>query len=556
MRHVREIPSSAAAGMALLFLLSLVPAGARAQQPVRLLPLQAEVALALSAAPPNLRDGAGVWALQSSGWVEVRNSSNGFTCAVNRDHPLARKPTCWDAEGTATILPVVRRWGELLLQGITPDSISRIIARGFRDGTYISPRRPGIAYMLSDSTEQYVYRTGKLAPFPPHVMFYAPNLTNEDIGYNGDFSSGLPFIAYQGPQAYMIMLASPEVSVAAWLKRRRADSLRNAPASSTAAPCRDPAYRQFDFWIGQWDVVNRQRRPQGTEWGITGHATDRVYPVADGCGMVEHWLGTAAQGQVLGYSLRVWNPHKHKWDLVLLWPRPEQPRFFTLEGDFRDGRGDFLRTFTDTAGNPVQVRFSFSDITPNSLRWNDGVSRDRGQTWAGSWIMEFTRRDSLADPLLNGPTQLRDRCTYPEIHGMDAWLGEWQGEAILAAGDTVPARARSYEILNGCGQMDFLTLGEGARAVKVYRVRTFQPDLRRWVEYRLDNRQGIIERLEGSVDGTTALLETTESADSTSRRVRTRWSRIAGDSVEFETAVRSSSGEWAPLWTVTLRRRP
>src|SRR5262249_44708179 len=40
--------------------------------------------------------------------------------------------------------------------------------------------------------------------FPPHVMFYAPNLTNDDIGADG--SPGMPFVAYQGPQGYMIMV--------------------------------------------------------------------------------------------------------------------------------------------------------------------------------------------------------------------------------------------------------------------------------------------------------------------------------------------------------------
>jgi len=42
--------------------------------------------------------------------------------------------------------------------------------------------------------------------FPPHVMFYAPNLTNEDIGSNGKFEPGLPSIAYQGPQGFMIVV--------------------------------------------------------------------------------------------------------------------------------------------------------------------------------------------------------------------------------------------------------------------------------------------------------------------------------------------------------------
>jgi hypothetical protein len=321
------------------------------------------------------------------------------------------------------------------------------------------------------------------------------------------------------------------------------------------AACQDSSQRQFDFWIGDWDVVNRQRRPQGTRWGVTGRATDRVHAVAGGCGIVEHWRGTTAMGQVLGYSLRAWNSAKGRWDLVLLWPRPNQPRFFTLEGAFRHGRGEFFRTVSDTAGNPVQVRFTFSDITPTSLRWNDGISRDGARSWSTTWIMEFARRDSLADALPNGPATARDRCTLPEIHQMDAWLGEWEGEAVLPTGDTVPARARSYEILDGCGQVDRLELGVGKDAAQVYRVRTYEPDPGRWVEYRLDSRSGRLDRLEGSVEGGTGLLETPEGADEDGRRARTRWSRIAQDGVEFETSVRSEAGTWSPLSTVSLRPR-
>jgi hypothetical protein len=80
-------------------------------------PEQRETAMALSAAPEHLRAGAGVFVLTRSGYEQTRQSTNNFTCIVNRDHPKALKPTCFDAEGTATILPTIRRVGELMMQG-------------------------------------------------------------------------------------------------------------------------------------------------------------------------------------------------------------------------------------------------------------------------------------------------------------------------------------------------------------------------------------------------------------------------------------------------------
>lgn len=193
----------------------ILPAELGGAQPARtkrdvtrpeLLPRDREVAMALGAAPDHLRDKCGVYVLEASGFVRVRESLNGFTCVVNRDHPLALKPTCWDAEGSATILPKVLRIGELLMQGKSMDEIDREVTEGFRTGRFRAPSRPGVAYMLSGDIRNV--SGGKVGSFPPHLMIYAPNLTNADIGITADAllkNPGLPFIAYQGPHGYIIV---------------------------------------------------------------------------------------------------------------------------------------------------------------------------------------------------------------------------------------------------------------------------------------------------------------------------------------------------------------
>ncbi|HWC64707.1 MAG TPA: hypothetical protein VG777_01390, partial [Thermoanaerobaculia bacterium] len=100
---------------------------------------------------------------------------------------------------------------ELLMKGKSMAEIKADIDEGFRTGRFISPRRPGVAYMLSGDIRRYDRASGTVVSFPPHVMFYAPNLTNEDIGSKGDGSDGLPFIAYQGPQGFMIMIPAADV---------------------------------------------------------------------------------------------------------------------------------------------------------------------------------------------------------------------------------------------------------------------------------------------------------------------------------------------------------
>ena len=181
-----------------------------------LLPREKEIVLALSAAPEHLRKNAGVYVLERRGFVKVRECTNGFTCIVNRDHPLNQKPVCFDAEGTATVLPKILRVGELLMQGKTMSEINSDIAEGFRTGKYISPRRAGVAYMLSGDIHNFNPRTGKVESFPPHVMFYAPNVTNADLGITAEALAkdpSLPFIAYQGPHGFIILLAGDKQKI-------------------------------------------------------------------------------------------------------------------------------------------------------------------------------------------------------------------------------------------------------------------------------------------------------------------------------------------------------
>ena len=54
------------------------------------------------------------------------------------------------------------------------------------------------------------------------------------------------------------------------------------PPAPATKPCSAPPYRQFDFWIGDWDVFS----PDGK---LAGH--NRVESIEGGCGIQENWTG-------------------------------------------------------------------------------------------------------------------------------------------------------------------------------------------------------------------------------------------------------------------------
>lgn len=326
-------------------------------------------------------------------------------------------------------------------------------------------------------------------------------------------------------------------------------------ATRPATPvCRDPGARAFDFWIGEWDVLNRNRPPDGTGFYETGRATARVYPVVGGCGIVEHWRGEAISRFIVGFSLRAYDPADDRWTLVLLWPTNGRPSFGELRGGFRHGRGEFSFQRILPAGDTVTNRFTFSDITPNSLRWEDGISRDGGRSWTGNWIMEFTRRDPVADPgLWNGPAMTTRRCPADEHRRFDPHLGEWEGVRSAPGGDSITVRGRFVRILEGCAIMERVWSPDADW--EAFRVRAYEPDADRWVEYALDSEGRALVRREARTEGGGDALVFRDVSPEGGPLTRTRW--VPGDDGEPGWVVEeaaSAEGPWRTRFVVRLHR--
>ena len=75
-----------------------------------------------------------------------------------------------------------------------------------------------------------------------------------------------------------------------------------APAAASAtAPCSTPAHREFDFWLGEWEV----RAPDGKLAGI-----NRIEREYDGCVLHERY--TTERGY-RGESLNVYDAARGVW---------------------------------------------------------------------------------------------------------------------------------------------------------------------------------------------------------------------------------------------------
>jgi hypothetical protein len=192
------------------------------------MPADLETDFALSALPPQLRAGATVYLLDpAKGYYIARKGSNGFITFVMR--------TAWewaefrndvvtaisyDAEGARTIFPIYQDEAAMRASGkFTALQARNIIIDKIKKGIYKAPARPGISYMLAPVMRTYPAKPDQhtvMTMHGPHYMFYAPYLTNADIGNLPDGQADGPFLVNpeamflgktKAPYGYIIVLA-------------------------------------------------------------------------------------------------------------------------------------------------------------------------------------------------------------------------------------------------------------------------------------------------------------------------------------------------------------
>jgi hypothetical protein len=187
------------------------------------MPATLETRFALSALPPGLRDQATVYLLDpAKGYRLTRQGTNGLACLVERTvwewAELQLRddiyiPLCYDAAGAKAHLRVMIDVAELRAKGMSAEAIKSEVERRYRSKIYSAPTRPGLSYMIAPLFRALGPPDMKMHTMAmPHVMFYAPGVTNEDIGARPSFSDHAslqyPFIDRQGnaEQSYMIQM--------------------------------------------------------------------------------------------------------------------------------------------------------------------------------------------------------------------------------------------------------------------------------------------------------------------------------------------------------------
>jgi len=182
----------------------------------------------------------------------------------------------------------------------------------------------------------------------------------------------------------VVAIVVPIVSVVAATESRNSVNLklswREAMIRVLGSPDPSPSLGEeaqtFDRLIGSWDADFGFHRDDGTVYHKKGEL--HFGWVMDGHAVQDLWIGypTGEQKErTIGTTFRFFDTKLKQWHIVFI--NPQFNYVVTTQGG-REGDRIVLRGL-DSDGLPI--RWTFSEITPQSFHWQGEKSHDGSKTW-------------------------------------------------------------------------------------------------------------------------------------------------------------------------------
>ena len=182
-----------------------------------LMPPEAEIALAKSAAPASLADHATIKVLTTSGYVVARQGNNGAVCMVMRGFsaptytpaqfrdlvydPTVHAPICFTAPAARIVMPYYELRTKLAMEGKAPDQMAESLQLAYVRGEL--PRRDTVTFAYMWSAHQHL--GPGIGAWHPHMMVFAPYYENSMVGGN-EFGGPLPQVSDDAGTPFSVVL--------------------------------------------------------------------------------------------------------------------------------------------------------------------------------------------------------------------------------------------------------------------------------------------------------------------------------------------------------------
>jgi hypothetical protein len=196
-----------------------------------MMPRDAEIALAKSAAPTNISDRATIRVLTNAGFEVASQGSNGFVCEVMRGwaaptytpaqfrdlvyDPKVRAPICFNAVAAREVMPYYELRHKLGMQGKMPSQIAEGLEAAYVRGEL--PRRSEVSFAYMWSADQFLFSA--VGHWHPHMMVFVPYYDNAMLGGN-EFGSPLPVVSDDAGTPFAVVVIPVDDKLAIKAERK------------------------------------------------------------------------------------------------------------------------------------------------------------------------------------------------------------------------------------------------------------------------------------------------------------------------------------------------
>jgi len=153
---------------------------------------------------------------------------------------------------------------------------------------------------------------------------------------------------------------------------------------SAQKPCSLPEFRQFDFWVGEWEAYDLKGNKGGDS---------KISIILDSCVILEEWTSAGAQQGLIysGKSFNSYNAATKQWQQT--WTDNTGNTTEFLRGEGSNGKIVF---YADKVAGPkgenFMRRLTFTKLSDDKVRQFGERSDDNGNTWTIEYDLEYRRK--------------------------------------------------------------------------------------------------------------------------------------------------------------------
>lgn len=144
--------------------------------------------------------------------------------------------------------------------------------------------------------------------------------------------------------------------------------------------CSGDEYRQFDFWVGNWVVADKDGKVQGK---------NSIELMLNDCTLQENWTGAGGSN---GKSFNFYDRQTKKWHQTWI---DNRGGVLYLDGSLEGNVMVLEGVRLGQDGNDVLHKISYTPMEDGQVKQHWQASRDKGKTWREVFLGFYKKRDSL-----------------------------------------------------------------------------------------------------------------------------------------------------------------